>query len=155
MFTSQPFTTDPEPYIAYGDSSHGRFDDYLDALEFARGDDDKIEHAPRPEYRDYSKANPILVAARQEYEEVGMCFMPAEWLFGLDTWDIYKDEATAKEFKQPEAVLVIHRLVAGNEDPALPKATSEHLDHARRVFQKWDDIQQAESNEIASNGLDY
>lgn len=38
---------DTKPYIAYGASSSGRFEDYDSALEFAMWKEENVEYAPR------------------------------------------------------------------------------------------------------------
>lgn len=128
MFTSQPFSTDPEPFVLAFDNSTRL------TAEDAYWTSRMTAYQPRPEYRDYSKANPILVAARENWDNDPWA-QALTWLDALTNYMTYEGPGHARECDaSPETITVLSLMMSDEWD--LPRATVEHVEHAFRVFDK-------------------
>lgn len=129
IYASTNKNVDPAPYSWTGRSASDSDPDNGGA-EWA------VEYAPRP---GYAEANPVLIAAREEWDSGDPYGSAMAWLIAFQDHTAYDETPDMdNQIEQETRTLVSLRTADGEWD--LPRATEAHLTHAERVFDRIVDV---------------
>lgn len=148
--------TDPTPWVidqAGAPRGLYRYPSYSAAMaDYApeRDGDTGVRLAPHPEF-DQPRAhdgNPVLIAAREDYDDSDPWGFALGWLDAIDRRENYPARSEAEAWGESDEVQTAVSLHLHDGEWTLPRATPEHFEHARRVFDRMADVARA-------NGQDY
>lgn len=150
--STKTHNTDPAPWEVTGyrwqtaEGTYGYLNDsnYHQAMRL--GED--ISYSPRPDF-DQPRAhegNPVLIAAREDYDGSDPWGFALAWLDAVDNFAAgfgYADAEDAAQWGASYERIAVWQVAQGDGSWTLPAATDEHVEHARRVFDRMADVARA------------
>lgn len=132
--SNSPRNTDPTPWTYDGFGVQGRSVTHINVPN--------IKRDPRPEFEvpRVHDGNPILIAAREEYDRSDPWGFALGWLDALKNYDRFESTEQAAEWGESWEVRTVVSLVADDGQWTLPAATDSHIEHAYRVFDRMADV---------------